>query len=577
ALPLGVAVEAQSATTTSAQAVVSAATSATLTFNIFDFPGWRATVDGQTTGIIPSVPNGLITLPVPAGRHTVEVTFGSTRPRSLGAGISLGTLAALGLLAGLSLRTGHASAPIPFPSPVEKRHRGREKDAKRLRQERIMRTAWPAPFSLTLTALGLLIVRGLIIDGRDTLLNRSRFDGERVAGVGQSLDINFDDQLVLVGVDAPGAAVAADAKLAVTLYWRTQNAPAADYSTTVQVLDEAGNIWGQADSQNPGRLPTTRWATGQYGRDEHRLRLVPGTPPGTYRLTAGVYAYGGAGLSVLDDARAPQGQIAELGTLTVTRGDWSAARPAAVVPAELPLGPVAWLGVTPSTLTPQAGDELRLAWFWRGEGGAAADLSLHLALRASDGALIQTWDGPLARPDYPISAWSTGELVRGVTTIRIPASAPAGSAQLEFSLRTAAGRDIAEAVQAALFDIRVPDRTFDIPPLAHTLNANFGGLVRLVGYDADRAAGRVTIVWQAARAMDSSYQVFVHALDAGGQIIAQADAVPAGGRRPTTGWLPGEVVVDPYSLPLQNADALEVGLVDPLTRQRLGVVRIELP
>src|SRR5258705_11126728 len=76
------------------------------------------------------------------------------------------------------------------------------------------------PFAAT--ALILLLVRAAVIDGRETLFSRSRFDGERVMGATQSLDINFDDQLVLVGLDTPGLAMAADAEMPVTLYWRAR-------------------------------------------------------------------------------------------------------------------------------------------------------------------------------------------------------------------------------------------------------------------------------------------------------------------------------------------------------------------
>ena len=570
AAPLpGVTVEAQSATTRSAEAVVSAEAASTLTFDFFDFPGWRAAVDGQPAAITPSTPNGLINVAVPAGRHTVAVGFGSTVPRSLGGGMSLGTLAGLGVLGWLSMRRRRAA------QAGGQQAQGGDGAAPRL----YGRQAW----LLALSALALLLVRGLAIDGHDTLFSQSRFDGERVAGVGRSLDINFNDELVLVGMDAPSQPLAADGEMAMTLYWRAQNAPAGDYATTVQVLDGDGNIWGQADSQNPGRLPATRWRPGQYARDEHRLRLLAGTPPGTYRLAVGVYAPGGAGLSVLDAAGGPLGQMADVGALTVTRGEWDAAQLAAVVPADLPLGPVAGWASRPARSSPQAGDELRLAWFWRGEGGAPPDLSLHLALRAADGAVIQTWDGPLARPDYPAADWTDGEIVRGVVTLLIPAAAPAGPAQLEFSLRSAAGgadpggADPAGTVQAAALEIRTPQRSFEVPPLAHPLDVEWGGQVRLLGYDAERTNGRVTLVWQALLPMNTRYEVFVHALDAGGQIIAQVDAVPVGGTRPTMGWLPGEVIVDTYTLPLQNAAALEAGMFDYLNGQRLGIVRIEFP
>jgi hypothetical protein len=149
---------------------------------------------------------------------------------------------------------------------------------------------------------------------------------------------------------------------------------------------------------------------------------------------------------------------------------------------------------------------------------------------------------------------------------------------LEFSLGPAVGSaNTTAVVQAAILDIRVPQRTFDVPPLAHPLDATLGGQVRLLGYDADRASGRVTLVWQAPFPLNARYQVFVHVLDASARIMAQVDAVPVSGTRPTTGWLPGEVIVDQYTLPLQNAAALEVGMFDTLNGRRLGLVRIELP
>jgi hypothetical protein len=72
--------------------------------------------------------------------------------------------------------------------------------------------------------------------------------------------------------------------------------------------------------------------------------------------------------------------------------------------------------------------------------------------------------------------------------------------------------------------------------------------------------------------MDVSYTAFVHALDASDHILAQVDAVPLNGARPTTGWLPGEVLTDPYTLSLAGASKIEIGLYDAHTAERLGTV-----
>jgi len=303
--PAGVTVIAQSATVASAQAVVSAASAAQLAFDIFDFPGWRAQVDGQPAAITASQPNGFITVAVPAGQHTVAVDFGATPLRTTAAALTFITAGLLAILISGRLplwATGDSAVTqLPSPSPTETQNAAR------------------APAILLGCTLVLLVVRVAWIDGHDTLFSRSRFDGEQVAGAGQALDVNFDDQLVLIGMDAPSASLAAGAVVPMTLYWRAQNAPVRDYSTTLQVLDTQGRLVAQSDSQNPDGLPTSRWRPGQYARDTHLLRVPPGTPAGKYSLVAGVYQFQGAALSFLDAAGAAQGQLALLGSLVIAR------------------------------------------------------------------------------------------------------------------------------------------------------------------------------------------------------------------------------------------------------------------
>jgi len=77
-------------------------------------------------------------------------------------------------------------------------------------------------------------------------------------------------------------------------------------------------------------------------------------------------------------------------------------------------------------------------------------------------------------------------------------------------------------------------------------------------------------------------------VDEAGNILAQSDAVPAGWTRPTTGWLPGEYILDVHTLTLPpelppGQLAFRVGLYDPVTGERLhtgdgaDVVTIKLP
>lgn len=68
--------------------------------------------------------------------------------------------------------------------------------------------------------------------------------------------------------------------------------------------------------------------------------------------------------------------------------------------------------------------------------------------------------------------------------------------------------------------------------------------------------GQVDLWWTAdeAPAQDYTVSVFVldDALNSGGQLLAQHDAYPLDGARPTTGWTAGAVVYDPHRLPVAD-------------------------
>jgi 4-amino-4-deoxy-L-arabinose transferase-like glycosyltransferase len=100
---------------------------------------------------------------------------------------------------------------------------------------------------------------------------------------------------------------------------------------------------------------------------------------------------------------------------------------------------------------------------------------------------------------------------------------------------------------------------------AVTVNADLGGLVRLVGYQVDNVgplatctcdsnawqkACQVTLFWTPLAPIPDDYTVFVHVRDAKGANIAQRDSQPLGGDYPTHQWRAGETVIDPYCIDL---------------------------
>ncbi|MFQ5577246.1 MAG: hypothetical protein ACE5G8_09705, partial [Anaerolineae bacterium] len=118
---------------------------------------------------------------------------------------------------------------------------------------------------------------------------------------------------------------------------------------------------------------------------------------------------------------------------------------------------------------------------------------------------------------------------------------------------------------------KVAVRYGQLPPGFRPVEADFGGEVRLLGFDAalDPAGDRlmVRLALQAAPRARHDYTVYVHLVDAAGNRLAGHDAPPL---PPTAQWLKGEVVVDTHTLSLPPGPPLEGGY-----RLRVGLYRAE--
>jgi len=127
------------------------------------------------------------------------------------------------------------------------------------------------------------------------------------------------------------------------------------------------------------------------------------------------------------------------------------------------------------------------------------------------------------------------------------------------------------------------------PEPSHPLDVLLDGGIVLRGYDLyvsrdvseeDLARAGVFLYWQATQPISRSYKVFVHLLDAGGNLVTQDDSLPAMWTYRTDDWQVGETVVDFHSLGLPAGRPLseytiQVGLYDEATMQRLSLVSPE--
>jgi hypothetical protein len=127
--------------------------------------------------------------------------------------------------------------------------------------------------------------------------------------------------------------------------------------------------------------------------------------------------------------------------------------------------------------------------------------------------------------------------------------------------------------------------TTALPVVDNLMPAIFGNppLIELYGYDLSTtvaSAGDIVdmdIAWRSHTSeIQVGYTIFIHLADNDERIIAQVDAIPVGGTRPTTSWRQDEVFLDQHliSIPQDGPPGtynLWIGFYDASTGLRLPV------
>lgn len=388
------------------------------------------------------------------------------------------------------------------------------------------------------------------------------------------IEVNFEGRIKLLGYESRFTPHASR----LTLYWRAEQPLDDDYKVSLRLRDEEGHYWGRLDQRPAAYLyPTTRWKVGELLFGRYELPVLPGTPPGEYQLEVILYsAARPEGLDIVDANGVAKGVRAIIGTVTVPKAEQSPSKEELGISQPLEAdfgGRIALLGYELGQAPVQPGDRLYLMLFWQALADVGEDYSLTVSLVDKNGKTVgEERFSPLVRA-YPTSRWLAGEVWRGQYDFTVPIEAQPGRAWLQIGLADESGRPLDESVSLANLEVQATERVFAVPETQYPSGANFEDLVTLLGADLDRTTVRpgetlhLTLYWQARTRIEKSYTVFTHLLDADSHIWAQQDGIPVNGARPTTGWVPGEVIRDEYRLivdpqaPPGNY-VVEVGLYD---------------
>ena len=544
---------------------LSTPTAFTATYLAFDFPGWQVRIDDEPVEIRPSDPTGLITFGVPVGEHRILIEFGDSPQRALADGLSLATLLAT-----------IASATLLY------RRRGQSSLAPRTTHHARRFTLYAF-----VALVAFVLIKVTLIDPGLTPLRATRLQGDSLAGVPHPLDVTFGDRLRLLGYDVSPARTRPGETIRVDLYWKALRPLDAAYQAEVAVADADGWLWSPKHAERPrdhtDYPATSQWPIDAYAIDSFEVEVLPGTPPGEYVIAAQMFDR--ATLAPLQpDADALPGHVvAAIGSIQVDRAtqtfDAQQLRIYGGEHRDLDAD-LALLGYNIDRVDTVPGETVLLTFFWQAQRAPQADRRLRVELIDARNAALASKEILIGEERYPTSRWSAGEQVISLATMRVPASAPSGEYHWRGSLLNESGRPVATFDMQPSFRVAAPERQFSTPEMRNRVGVELGDFATLLGFDVTRAQVApgetidLTLYWQAQAETDRSYKVFVHVLDATEQIVAQADSIPVDGSRPTTGWLPGEVIADRYSVALPaglpaGPYHISAGMYDPENNARL--------
>ncbi len=235
-------------------------------------------------------------------------------------------------------------------------------------------------------------------------------------GMQHDLNATFggDTGIRLLGYSLAGEPAAGGDVLQLTLYWQATQPVNQRYKVFVHLLGPGDTLWGQRDSEPGGGLrPTTTWKPGDTIRDNYGLLILPGTPPGAYRIEVGMYRLdNGQRLPVTDAAGKPLGDRLLLPAVTVARPvvPYSAQSLGLSRQRELDFdGVTRLLGY--DLIQPGSTDPPQVVLYWQctQEG---RDLSAGLQLVDAVGGVAWSQTSRPVLGSYPTTSWQAGEVIR---------------------------------------------------------------------------------------------------------------------------------------------------------------------
>ncbi|MCE5260184.1 MAG: glycosyltransferase family 39 protein [Chloroflexi bacterium] len=237
----------------------------------------------------------------------------------------------------------------------------------------------------------------------------------------------------------------------------------------------------------------------------------------------------------------------------------------------------------------QAGEGLDVVLYWRCLTKMKENYTVSVQVLDAEHGYAGGVDSYPGGGNYATSLWNPGEIVQDAYHFRIRADFPPQSfAQLrvkvsrddtmsQFLINDMYGEP--DDTEVVFGQIRVSTPNSETPEPATRDGTIFGDYFALFGYDLPAVVQpgeteTIVFYWRSLAPTDTNYTVFVHLVDAEGNVIAQADSQPRQARFPTALWAKGDTIQDAHTISVPPTAAsgeytLRVGFYRLETMERL--------
>jgi len=325
----------------------------------------------------------------------------------------------------------------------------------------------------------------------------------------------------------------------------------------IAIRDEYGNVWvsQETDLLNENHFYPADWPTDETGVVRYLLELPPGIPPASYRIDLSVIDAQTAGrLPVRVGEEGFQGVVFTAGEIAVSPPEQVVSASRLQVPHFVETtwlnGQLRLLGHGEIPTEALAGSELPVDLFWHvPEGSLPADLNLAWTLRPPVGGETRVIHlGPLSR--YDTGLWRAGETIQEKYRVPLPPDLSPGRYTL--TVGPSDGSLLGDPQTLGEIQINNIDRLYGVDvPVPYPVSFGALDLLGLNTTELLAAPGEspeLTLFWRKYAPHGEVFTVFVHLLDAGGNVVQYADHWPGG--LPTDILDGGQIVIDRFPIPL---------------------------